>query len=62
MAFAYRLEDEAGNPADPLQAARRDWSIGDSIDFGRRRRLARIERRRDPACDQLADQKLFWRS
>jgi hypothetical protein len=36
MAFLFRLADDDGAPADPLQAARRDWSIGASIDFGRK--------------------------
>jgi hypothetical protein len=39
MAFAFRLEDATGRPAEPstLKSAVPNWSIGDEIPLGRRR-------------------------
>jgi hypothetical protein len=58
MTFLFRLEDKAGAPADAphrrSELATRSTSAG--------RRLAGIERRRYPASEQLADEKLFRRS
>jgi hypothetical protein len=52
MAFMFRLEDEAGNPADPpmLQSAVPNWRPGDSIPLGGR--TLRVVEVRDDDADQ----------
>jgi hypothetical protein len=52
MAFAYRLEDEAGNPGDPptFQTAVPNWRAGEVIPLGGR--SLRVVEVRDDDADQ----------
>jgi hypothetical protein len=53
MAFAFRLQQEDGTPADPptLKAPVPNWRPGDTIALGRGRTLRVIDVR-DPEADQ----------
>jgi hypothetical protein len=52
MAFAYRLEDKAGNPADPptFRTTVPNWKAGDVIPLGGR--SLRVVEVRDDDADQ----------
>jgi hypothetical protein len=52
MAFAFRLEDANGTPAEPstLESAVPNWSIGDEIPLGSR--TLRVVGKRDDDADQ----------
>jgi hypothetical protein len=52
MAFFYRLEDKAGNPADPptFRTAVPNWRAGDVIPLGHR--SLRVVEIRDDDADQ----------
>jgi hypothetical protein len=52
MAFHFRLETEAGSPADPpsIESAVPNWRPGDTIPLGRR--ILRVVAIRDDDADQ----------
>ena len=57
MAFAYKLEQQDGTPADPpiLRTAVSAWSAGDTIPLGRDRilRVTEVRPAREPDGDPV---------
>ena len=56
MAFSFRLDDEAGSPADPptLKSAVPNWRPGDTIPLGRKTlRVVAVRRAEEPDGDPV---------